>query len=156
MALALSSPAFDANAEIPRPFPCDGAALSPPLSWGGVPAQAKSLVLIVDDPDAPDPAAPQMTWVHWVVYNLPPSATGLAQGQRSAELPPGALEGLNDWKQRGYRGPCPPRGRHRYFHKLYALDKTLPDLSSPTKPQVEAAMAGHIVDSVELVGTYQH
>jgi hypothetical protein len=111
------------------------------------------LVLIVDDPDAPDPAAPKMTWVHWVLYNIPTSANGLAEGVKT--LPEGTREGLNDWKQTGYRGPCPPVGRHRYYHKLYALDTVLPDLSSPTKSDVEAAMAKHILAKTELLGTYK-
>jgi Raf kinase inhibitor-like YbhB/YbcL family protein len=156
MALTLSSPVFSQNGEIPKSFTCDGTDVSPPLEWSGIPPQTKSLVLIIDDPDAPDPEHPLTTWVHWVVYNLPPSATGLNEGVRRQELPLGTLEGENDWKQIGYGGPCPPTGRHRYFHKLYALDKMLPDLKSPTKKQVEEAMEGHIIDSVELVGTYAH
>lgn len=156
MALVLSSPAFTNNNEIPKQFTCDGSDISPALLWSGVPAEAKSLVLIVDDPDAPDPAAPRMTWVHWVLYNLPPSSTGLAEGVATHALPSGALEGQNDWQQVGYRGPCPPVGRHRYFHKLYALDIVLLDLKSPTKGKVEAAMHGHVIASAELMGTYQH
>lgn len=156
MVLILSSPAFTDSGEIPRQFTCDGADVSPPLAWSGVPAEAKSLVLIVDDPDAPDPAAPRMTWVHWVLYNLPPSTNGLKEGVRSPDLPLGTLEGVNDWKRTGYGGPCPPVGRHRYFHKLYALDTVLPDLRSPTKNRVVEAMQGHVIDSVELVGTYAH
>jgi Raf kinase inhibitor-like YbhB/YbcL family protein len=117
-----------------------------------VPAASKSFVLIVDDPDAPDPAAPKMTWVHWVVYNLPASTRGLAAGET---LPASALDGLNDWKRTGWRGPCPPIGRHRYFFKLYALDTMLPDLKRPTKAQVEKAMQGHVLAQAELVGTYQ-
>lgn len=155
MALTLSSPVFTDNGEIPRQFTCDAEDVSPPLVWSGVPAQAKSLVLIVDDPDAPDPAAPRMTWVHWLLYNLPPSTTGLEQGVRRQDLPLGTLEGVNDWARTGFGGPCPPVGRHRYFHKLYALDKMLPDLKSPTKKQVEAAMQGHVLESAELIGTYQ-
>ncbi len=155
MAMELSTPAFSPEGEIPKKHTCDGADLSPLLTWSGVPAEAKSLVLIVDDPDAPDPAAPRMTWVHWVLYNLPPATTTLSEGMTRDRLPAGALEGLNDWKQLGYRGPCPPVGRHRYFHKLYALDTLLPDLASPTKAKVEAAMSGHVLASAELMGTYQ-
>jgi Raf kinase inhibitor-like YbhB/YbcL family protein len=155
MGLALTSPAFSAGGDIPFLFTCEGSDISPPLEWTGIPGTAKSLVLIVDDPDAPDPDAPRMTWVHWVLYNLPPSAGGLAQDAGRAGLPAGAREGTNDWKRPGYRGPCPPIGRHRYFHKLYALDVVLPDLGRPTKAQVEAAMKGHVVDQAELVGTYQ-
>jgi Raf kinase inhibitor-like YbhB/YbcL family protein len=126
-----------------------------PLAWSGVPPATRSLVLIVDDPDAPDPAAPRMTWVHWVLYDIPADATGLAASIRRQDLPRGTREGLNDWKRTGYGGPCPPIGRHRYFHKLYALDVVLGDLDRPTKAQVEAAMKGHILASFELIGTYQ-
>ena len=95
-----------------------------------------------------------MTWVHWVLYNIPPDAAGLPEGGRH-RICRGALEGLNDWKRTGYGGPCPPIGRHRYFHKLYALDALLPDLKKPTKADVEAAMKGHIAEQAELVGTYE-
>jgi hypothetical protein len=108
----------------------------------------------VDDPDAPDPAAPKMTYVHWVLYNIPPDCAGLPEGVTSAELPAGTGEGLNDWKRTGYGGPCPPIGRHRYFHKLYALDIVLPDLGRTTKPALLTAMAGHEIARAELVGTY--
>ena len=155
MALTLSSSAFASHGEIPRRHTCDGDDRSPTLAWRGVPAEAKSLVLIVDDPDAPNPAAPRMTWVHWLVYNLPPSSAGLAEGVAAATLPEGALQGMNDWKRPGYGGPCPPIGRHRYFHKLYALDTMLPDLKSPDKAKLEAAMYGHVIASAELIGTYQ-
>jgi len=134
---------------------CEGRDVSTPLAWTGVPASARSLVLIVDDPDAPDPKAPKMTWVHWVLYNIPTSATGLDQGVKSAALPAGTKEGLNDWKRTGYGGPCPPIGRHRYFHKLYALDTVLADLGTPTKAQLEAVMKGHIIAQAQLIGTYQ-
>jgi len=149
----LSSSAFAQNGAIPKKHTCDGGDVSPALSWSGVPAQAKSLVLIVDDPDAPDPAAPKMTWVHWVLYNIPPSANGLAEGVKA--LPPGTLEGLNDWQRTGYGGPCPPVGRHRYFFKLYALDIVIPALSRPTKNAIEMASKGHILAPAELIGTYK-
>ena len=154
MALVLSSPAFADQGEIPSRFTCEGQDVSPALQWSGVPPAARSLVLIVDDPDAPDPQAPKMTWVHWVLYNLPAPAAGLpeAVGQH---LPPGTLEGLNDWNRTGYGGPCPPVGRHRYFHKLFALDVVLPDLHTPSRAQVEQAMAGHVIDRAQLFGTYQ-
>ncbi len=155
MALELRSPAFEPNGEIPVRYTCDGQDVSPPLEWSGVPEGTKSLVLIVDDPDAPDPAAPRMTWVHWVLYNIPPSATGLPEGVRPPDLPPGTRQGLNDWKRTGYGGPCPPIGRHRYFHKLYALSEVLPDLGTPTKAELLRAMEGKILDQAELVGTYQ-
>lgn len=152
MTLTLVSPAFAHAGEIPRRHTCEGENTSPPLAWSGVPPGTRSLVLIVDDPDAPDPAAPKMTWVHWLLYNLPPETTGLPEAV--ATLPPGTLEGTNDWHRTGYGGPCPPIGRHRYFHKLYALDALLPDLGRPTKAKLEAAMAGHILAQAELMGTY--
>ncbi|OGA51627.1 MAG: hypothetical protein A3G24_26055 [Betaproteobacteria bacterium RIFCSPLOWO2_12_FULL_62_13] len=155
MALKLSSSAFVHSGEIPRRYTCQGEDLSVPLTWSGVPAGTKSLVLIVDDPDAPDPKAPRMTWVHWVLYNIPPSATGLAEAVKPNELPAGTLDGLNDWKRAGYGGPCPPIGRHRYFHKLYALDAVLPDLRKPNKAALEQAMRGHVLEKAELIGTYQ-
>ena len=96
-----------------------------------------------------------MTWVHWVLYNIPPNINNLQQAVKTSELPSGTLEGLNDWKRTGYGGPCPPIGRHRYFHKLYALDEVLPDLGTSTKVKIEAAMAGHIIATTELVGTYE-
>lgn len=153
MALHLTSTAFAPEGEIPARHTCEGQDTSPPLAWSGVPAEARSLVLIVDDPDAPDPAAPQMTWVHWLLYNLPPDGSGLPEAVR--RLPAGTREGTNDWKRTGYGGPCPPIGRHRYMFKLYALDMVLPDLGHPTKSQLEARMHGHIVTRTQLVGTYQ-
>ena len=151
----LSSSAFSENSAIPAQFTCQGADRSPPLAWTDVPAGTKSFALIVDDPDAPDPAAPKTTWVHWVLYNLPPETTALAEGMGASTLPKGSREGLNDWKATGYRGPCPPIGRHRYFFKLYALDTVLPDLHQPTKAKLEAAMEGHILVKAELIGTYE-
>lgn len=148
----LTSSAFLPFTDIPRLYTCQGADQSPPLSWTGVPAQAKSLVLIIDDPDAPDPHAPKMTWVHWLLYNIPPSTTGLNSG--ADDLPAGTLSGLNDAKNTRYHGPCPPIGRHRYFHKLYALDTVLPDLHNPTKAILEKAMQGHVIAQCELIGTY--
>ncbi len=153
MSMTITSSAFAHNGSIPKQYTCEGKDISPPLTWSGIPGKAKSLALIVDDPDAPDPAAPRMTWVHWVVYNLPVSSTGLAEAAKS--LPAGALEGLNDWQRTGYGGPCPPIGRHRYFHKLYALDTVLPDLKKPNKARLEQAMKGHIVAEAQLIGTYQ-
>lgn len=155
MALSFQSVAFTNGAEIPSAHTCEGTDISPPLVWAGVPDSACSLVIIVDDPDAPDPRAPKMTWVHWVLYNLPPNVTGLAEGVTSGNLPTGAEEGLNDWKKSGYGGPCPPIGRHRYFHKLYALDTVLTGLDKPTKTTVEAAMKEHIIAEAVLMGTYE-
>ncbi|WP_232470522.1 MULTISPECIES: YbhB/YbcL family Raf kinase inhibitor-like protein [Methylococcus] len=153
MALIITSDAFPPDGRIPRKYTCDGDDISPPLSWSGLPAGTRSLVLIVDDPDAPDPKAPRMTWVHWVLYNLPPAVPGLPEAVQS--LPAGTLQGLNDWKRTGYGGPCPPIGRHRYFHKLYALDTVLPDLHRPDKAKLEQAMAGHVLGQATLIGTYQ-
>jgi Raf kinase inhibitor-like YbhB/YbcL family protein len=153
MRLTLSSSAFQPGGSIPAACTCEGANRSPPLSWNGLPPGTKSLALIVDDPDAPDPAAPRMTWVHWVLYNLPPDCSGLPEGV--AALPAGAREGVNDWKRTGYGGPCPPIGRHRYFHKLYALDTMLPDLDRPDKARLEQAMQAHVLAQAELIGTYQ-
>src|SRR5258708_15690621 len=129
MALELSSPAFSDNGQIPAQHTCDGADSAPLLKWDGVPPAAKSLALIVDDPDAPDPKAPRFTYVHWVLYDIPASAGGTGAG---GSVPAGAREGLNDWKRRGYGGPCPPIGRHRYFFKLFALDTALGELRHPT------------------------
>jgi Raf kinase inhibitor-like YbhB/YbcL family protein len=155
MTMALTSSAFTAGGEIPVVHTCEGADTSPALEWSGVPAGTKSLALVVDDPDAPDPKAPRMTYVHWVLYNIPPTATRLPEGAARGGLPPGTREGTNDWKRTGYGGPCPPIGRHRYFHKLYALDVDLPDLGTPTKAQLEKATEGHVLAKAELIGTYQ-
>jgi Raf kinase inhibitor-like YbhB/YbcL family protein len=140
---------------IPIRHTCDGQDASPELSWTGIPAGTKSLVLIVDDPDAPDPADPKMTWVHWVLYNVPPDIKGLPEGASVAGLQSGTLEGTNDWQRTGYGGPCPPIGIHRYFHKLYAVDKVLPDLKQPTKAALEEAMRGHVIEYFELIGLYR-
>jgi len=155
MSLKLVSPAFATQATIPARHTCEGGDVSPPLQWAGLSAEARSLALIVDDPDAPDPAAPQRTWVHWVLYNLPASSTGLVEGVKAAQLPPGTREGQNDWNRTGYGGPCPPKGRHRYFHKLYVLDVELPDLHQPDKAKLLKAMEGHVIAQAELVGTYE-
>lgn len=155
MMFSLRSMAFDTNSTMPKLYTCDGKNISPPLSWAGVPPEAKSLVLIVDDPDAPDPAAPERTWVHWVLYNMPAQSTGLPENVSLPQLPEGTREGINDWQRTGYGGPCPPIGRHRYFHKLYALDTYLRHMRNPSKAQVESAMQGHIIAHTQLVGLYQ-
>lgn len=155
MSLSLRSLAFDTNSTIPERYTCDGENISPPLSWTGLPPDTKSLVLIVDDPDAPDPMAPKRTWVHWVLYNIPVQSFGLPENVTLPQLPAGTREGLNDWQRTGYGGPCPPIGRHRYFHKLYALDTFLRDMRNPTKAQIETAMQGHIIDHATLIGLYQ-
>lgn len=155
MSMIISSPSFMHDRTIPARHTCDGPDISPPLAWSGVPAGAKSLALIVDDPDAPDPAAPQRTWVHWVLYNITPDAGGLTEGVTAEDLPAGTLQGINDWRRTGYGGPCPPVGKHRYFFKLYALDTALPDLKKPAKAALEKAMQGHILAQAELIGLYQ-
>jgi Raf kinase inhibitor-like YbhB/YbcL family protein len=136
-------------------YPCEGADISPPLQWSGAPQGTKSFALIIDDPDAPDPRAPKMTWVHWVVYDIPAEAQGLPEDAANSGLPAGVMQGLNDWKRAGYGGRCPPIGRHRYFHMLYALDTVLPDLGHATKAQLLGAMKGHMIAEAQLVGTYQ-
>lgn len=155
MPLVISSSAFVDRGAIPTRYTCEGDDLSPPLTWSGVPAGTKSLALIMDDPDAPDPAAPKRTWVHWVLGDIPPETMDLAEGVGGRDLPPGTIEGLNDWKRIGYGGPCPPTGRHRYFFKLYALDVVFAGVAAPTKAQLERAMKGHILAQAELVGTYE-
>jgi Raf kinase inhibitor-like YbhB/YbcL family protein len=155
MAFSLTSPSFEHGGEIPIRHTCQGEDVSPALAWSAPPPGTKSFALVVDDPDAPDPQAPKTTWVHWVLVDVPPTATGLPEGVGAEALPPGARQGLNDWKRPGYRGPCPPVGRHRYFHKLYALDTALPALSAPTKARLEEAMRGHVLGVAELVGTYE-
>ena len=139
MAMTLTSLAFKQDGQIPSKYTCEGDDISPPLAWNEVPEGTKSLVLIVDDPDAPDPKAPKLVWVHWVVYNIPPDVKSLPENASKAGLPQGTAVGLNDFKKTGYGGPCPPIGRHRYFHKLYALDTTL-DLRQATKSQIELAI----------------
>ncbi len=150
MPLQLTSPVFAAQGGIPKRFTCDGDDVSPPLAWTGAPAGTRSFALVVDDPDAPIG-----TWVHWVLYDLPDTVVALPEAVTSRTLPPGTREGTNSWKRTGYGGPCPPSGRHRYFHKLYALDIVLPDLDRPTSGRLEKAMAGHVLAQTELVGTYQ-
>jgi Raf kinase inhibitor-like YbhB/YbcL family protein len=155
MAFALRSPSFEHQGAIPAKHTCQGADAAPALTWSDPPPGTKSFALIVDDPDAPDPRAPKMTWAHWILYNLPPTARALPEGATAAELPPGTLEGVNDSHRTGYSGPCPPIGRHRYFHKLYALDTVLADLRQPTRAALEAAMKGHVLAEAQLVGTYE-
>ncbi len=149
--ITLQSSAFAQNETVPRKHTGDADDKSPPLSWSGVPAVTKQLVLIVDDPDAPTPTP----WVHWVLYNIPAGVDSLSEGVKEKDLSKGTSQGLNDWKRTGYGGPCPPIGKHRYFHKLYALDTILPDLKKPTKVQLEKAMEGHVLSKAELVGLYQ-
>jgi Raf kinase inhibitor-like YbhB/YbcL family protein len=152
---SLRSPAFAHQGEIPRRHTCEGDDVSPPLAWTEPPPGTRSFALIVDDPDAPDPKAPKLTWVHWVLYDLPATARALPEDAERAGLPPGTRVGKNDWQRRSWGGPCPPIGRHRYFHKIYALDAVLPALEAPTKAELERAMQGHVLARAELVGTYQ-
>jgi Raf kinase inhibitor-like YbhB/YbcL family protein len=154
MTLTLISPAFSHHGEIPSDYTCDGDDRSPPLAWTGVPTGTRSFALIVDDPDAPDPKAPKMTWVHWVLYDIPATVSSLEAGA-SKNLPAGVREGMSNEKRTGYGGPCPPIGRHRYFHKLFALDTLLGDLESPDAETLMAAMEPHILERTELIGTYQ-
>ena len=150
MPFTLVSPAFQDQGSIPDVHTCEGRDVSPPLSWTDAPAGTLSFALVVDDPDAPDPAKPKVRWAHQVVYDIPPEVSSVAEGAS-----PRGRDGLNDWKQPGWRGPCPPIGRHRYFFTLYALDRTLGDLGRPTKADVLHAMEGHILAQAELIGTYQ-
>lgn len=153
MTFTLQSPSFVHMGAIPLKHTCEGQDSSPALFWVNPPVGTRSFVLIVDDPDAPDPRAPRMTWVHWVLYNIPLSVKELKEAVK--ELPQGTLDGVNDWGRTGYGGPCPPIGRHRYFFKLYALSKELPSLRRPTKKDIEKAMEGSILGKAELIGTYQ-
>ncbi|NBC22996.1 MAG: YbhB/YbcL family Raf kinase inhibitor-like protein [Gammaproteobacteria bacterium] len=154
MDMTIESPAFEHNGEIPAVYTCDGRDISPELRWSGVPEDAKSLVLIVDDPDAPDPDAPKMTWVHWVLYDIPAAAVGLPADVAPDDLPNGTRHGTNNWERTGYGGPCPPIGRHRYFFKLYALDKELGNLGGPTSDEITEAMEDHVLADAQLIGTY--
>jgi Raf kinase inhibitor-like YbhB/YbcL family protein len=155
MGFTITSEVFEDGGSIPRKFTCDDADVSPALAWDGVPEGTESFALIVDDPDAPDPDAPKMTWVHWVLYNIPASTMELPEAVKSDALPPGTREGHNDWKRTGYGGPCPPIGRHRYYFKLYALDTVLPDLDETTKDEVSEAADGHVIARAVIMGTYQ-
>ena len=155
MSLTLTSPSFHQKGMIPQRHTCDGLDLSPALVWHGVSEHTRSLALIVEDPDAPDPNAPSMTWVHWVLYNIPPTVQSLAEGASTSQLPLGTLEGLNDWRSTGYAGPCPSIGQHRYFYKLFALDTLLPDLQQPVRHKLAQAIRGHVLAQTELIGTYQ-
>ena len=152
--MELTSTNFENQMEIPKKHTCDGNDISPELQWSGAPDGTKSFALIVDDPDAPDPANPKMTYVHWVLYNIPASTASLLEGVAEKDLPIGTLNGINDWNRTGFGGPCPPIGTHRYFHKLYALDIVLPDLKSPTKKKLEKTMTGHVLEKTELIGLY--
>lgn len=155
MAFQLKSPSFSHEGEIPSKYTCEGQDISPPLTWSDPPKGTAMYALIVDDPDAPDPRAPKMTWVHWVLYNIPATATGLKEAIPMKDLPAGTEEGTNDWGNSGYGGPCPPIGRHRYFFKLYALSKKVTGIRLPTKGDLEKAMEGSILAKAQLIGTYE-
>ena len=155
MTFTIRSSAFSHNDTIPGLYTCDGEDISPPLEWSGIPAGTKSLALIVEDPDAPDPAAPKMTWIHWVLYNIPSEAGNLEEDIATANLPPGTKEGKNNWGRTGYGGPCPPIGRHRYYFRLFALSGILPDLGQPSRTQLEQAMTGQVLAEAELLGLYE-
>jgi Raf kinase inhibitor-like YbhB/YbcL family protein len=155
MPLSIRSPAFADGGEIPARFTCEGDDVSPALEWSGVPAGTKCLALVVDDPDAPDPRAPKMVFVHWVLYGLPTSATGLPEAVAPSSLPKGTREGVNDWKRTGYGGPCPPIGRHRYFFRLYALSSELGELGKVTKAKLVEEMKGKVLEEAGVMGTYQ-
>jgi Raf kinase inhibitor-like YbhB/YbcL family protein len=155
MELVLAALTFADGETIPEKHTCEGPDVSPGLKWSGAPPGTKSFALIVDDPDAPDPAAPKMTWVHWVVYNIPADMAQFPEDALRKGSVAGAAEGLNDWNETGWRGPCPPKGRHRYFFKLYALDAALPLQGPVRKPQLEAAMQGRILAEAQLMGTYE-
>jgi len=152
--MKVTSPAFSPSGPIPAKYTCEGLNLSPPLAWSDAPEGTKSFALIVDDPDAPDPAAPQRTWVHWVLADIPATETHIDEGASPSGLPSGTRIGKNDWGKPAYGGPCPPMGRHRYFHKVYALDAVI-ELTSFNKADLERAMRGHVLAQAELVGTYQ-
>jgi len=143
--MKISSPAFSQNSSIPVRYTCDGEDISPPLSLQEVPAAAKTLALIVDDPDAP-----AGTWVHWLVWNIDPQTTTIPEGK----LPEGAREGVNDYRRTSYGGPCPPSGTHRYFFKLYALNTKLDLDRNAKRKMLEAAIKDHVIASAELVGLY--
>jgi Raf kinase inhibitor-like YbhB/YbcL family protein len=155
MPFTISSPAFAPNDPIPAKYTCEGADISPPLEWSGAPDGTKSLALIVDDPDAPDPAKPQRVYVHWVVYNIPATVSRLPENAAKSGLPPGTMQGTNDGGKQTYSGPCPPIGRHHYYFKLYALDTQLKGLKNATKARLEKAMQGHTLDNTQLIGTYE-
>lgn len=154
-AFSLKSPAFPAGGTIPREYTCQGDDVSPALEWSDAPEGTRAFVLIVEDPDVPDPAKPTRAWVHWVLYDLPADATGLPRDVSYEQLPDGTRQGRNDAKRAGYGGPCPPVGRHRYVFRLYALSTTLSDLGIATARSLEKAMQGHVLGQAEIIGTYE-
>jgi Raf kinase inhibitor-like YbhB/YbcL family protein len=155
MTFNLTSPAFEANGSMPIKYTCEGTSISPPLTWAGAPGTTKSFAIVVEDPDAPDPAKPTRVVTHWVAYNIPATTTKLAENASKSGMPAGSAQGLNEGKKVGYMGPCPPIGRHRYFFKLFALDTVLAGLKNPSKADLQKAIQGHVVGNAELIGTYQ-
>jgi len=151
MPLTLSSPSFSNGGDIAKKFTCDGADLSPQLSWTDPPAATKSFALLVDDPDAP-----VGNWNHWTLWNLPSSASGLPEGvSKEARLPDGSQQGLNDFRKTGYNGPCPPPGKpHRYYFKLFALDAKLDLKAGAGKRELDAVIKGHILAQAEWMGRF--
>ena len=155
MSLKITSTAFQPGGSIPSKYTCEDRDLSPPLAWSGAPSSTKSFALIVEDPDAPDPAKPTRVVSHWVAYNIPATATALAENASNAGMPPGSAQGVNEGNKPFYMGPCPPIGSHRYFFKLYALDTVLTGLKNPKKANLQQAIQKHVVDSTQLIGTHQ-
>jgi Raf kinase inhibitor-like YbhB/YbcL family protein len=152
---SLHSSAFPTDGPIPPRYTCDGEDLSPPLAWSDAPAGTVTFALIVDDPDAPDPAAPKRLWVHWILYNVPAACAALEEGAGNRAPPAGARQVLTDANTLGYHGPCPPIGKHRYFFHLAALDCTLPDLGRRARrADLERVMTGHVLATAVLMGTY--
>jgi Raf kinase inhibitor-like YbhB/YbcL family protein len=154
--LTLTSPSFGHGDLIPKNHTSDGLNRSPPLTWSEIPPGTKSLALVMEDPDAPDPAAPQRVFAHWLLYNLPPGTDRVVLAAGQDGLPRGARLGRNDFGQEGYGGPAPPIGRHRYFFRLFALDTRLPDaLGAPDRATLMRAIQGHILEEAELMGVYE-
>ena len=155
MSLAVTSSAFQHGGSIPARYTCEGQDVSPPLTWSGAPANTKTFALIVDDPDAPDPARPQRVYVHWVVYCIPATATSLKENASKSGMPKGAVQGKNDFHKLGFGGPCPPPGpAHRYFFKLYALAAPVELKPGASKGDIEQAISGRVLASAQLMGTY--
>ncbi|MBI3307381.1 MAG: YbhB/YbcL family Raf kinase inhibitor-like protein [Candidatus Omnitrophica bacterium] len=150
MPIPVTSSAFQEGREIPSRYTCEGEDVSPPLEWGLVPRESQSIALIMDDP-----GTARGNWVHWVIFNLPPTVHSLPEGMpRLKQLANGEMQGIGSFKKHGYYGPCPPEGQHRYFFKLYALDRPIAEEEEMTKENLEAAMQGHVIGTGQLMGTY--